>query len=227
MSTRLRVFLMAVSVLALVGAVDAAVLYHNIGLTPSGAEPVLAPPASGVIGGPLYDSFVTGAAGFSLRDVQVKLVSDLNIGTGSVVIGVYSDSVSSLGPGPLFQTIGTVADNDPNLTSSFFIFEFVLGTPVLLDPNTRYWLGLSATDGSAGTNWAIAPDASGIGVTGQYWSDVQTGALGPERITTLNDAQAPPFEMRLSDGAVPEPVSLTLGGLGIAALALLRRRRAR
>jgi MYXO-CTERM domain-containing protein len=37
-----------------------------------------------------------------------------------------------------------------------------------------------------------------------------------------------PYQMLISDQAssVPEPVSLTLGGLGIAALALLRRRRA-
>ena len=41
---------------------------------------------------------------------------------------------------------------------------------ILLDPNTRYSVGLDAV-GNSSLNWSFASDVSGPGVANEYWFD--------------------------------------------------------
>jgi hypothetical protein len=189
-----------VLVLALSCAAAATDIYNNLGADSNGTDSIFS-------FGPLADSFSTGAGGFTLASVGLKL-EDIGDPTGSFTIQLLADN--NISPGNPIYTIATVQDSF--LSDSLQDYFFVLAQPQVLDPNTRYWIGLSSNDNSV-AYWSWSVDTSGIGVKGEYFAN-QNGIF-----STDNGA----YQMELSD--VPEPGTLIMLGSGIVGvLGVVRRR---
>lgn len=75
-----------------------------------------------------------------------------------------------------------------------------------LSADTRYWIGISSTDGSV--YWSYEADDSGIGVAGEFY-DNQGGVVAP------NSTGA--YQMELVAGTVPEPSSWAMRAIGFMA----------
>lgn len=188
------------------------VVYNNTSAIPDGADSVS-------IYGPLYDSFTPTSSGdlsglsLALTDavgiVAIPELKEAPQAADDVAVGLYSDD--SIAPGNLIATLGTVDSN--SVTDAFAIYTVNLLSNPTLTQGVRYWIGLSATD--TPVNWAWSFDLSGPGVAGEYFSNNINGVA-----SNLNG----PYEMLLT--TAPEPASILLIGGGLAAIALVRRRRA-
>ena len=100
-------------------------------------------------------------------------------------------------------------------------------TAYALAAGTRYWVELNtAPSGPNSTvEWDYATNATGVGVSGEYWAYNPSGVL----TVTANSDNSGPFQMEVTtsvSSAVPEPGTLcqTLSALGISIIAITRRR---
>jgi len=164
--------------------------------------------------GPLYESFSTGSSKVSLSDVMAKLVavassSDVAAArglahagsaagalkprsNGTVTVALYSDNYTH--PGTLLVNLGTASDA-VLATSQNSNFDFPLSTPYVLQPNTRYWIGFSTTNGSpAGLAWTNDESGTGAATEFNYFQGtVYPNSSGPYQIrVTVQPTAAPP-----------------------------------
>jgi hypothetical protein len=149
---------------------------------------------------PLADSFSTGSTAVLLTDVKV-ILDGAPGPPGSTIVQLLGDA--STHPGAVLANIATL--NNSSLSFAPTTFDFPLATPYPLNPNTRYWVGLSSVGGST-ADWHYG----GPAVPGEFFSG--HGSVFPA---------TSPYQMQVRGTAdpVPEPGSLallTLGGLGLA-----------
>jgi uncharacterized protein (TIGR03437 family) len=173
LGTRERRFLFILSASVLFCGVvqaDTAVVFDSTGGDHAGTDPIF---PSGQLG-PLYASFSTGAYSGPIATVKL-LLQKTNTG-GPITVGLYADENTSAGR--LIATLGTITDADLPVTYQLFVNLKLTSQPVL-NPKTRYWIGLSQPQGSA--FWWWMNDASGLGVNGEYfeWSPMPLPIVCP------------------------------------------------
>jgi len=189
-------------VLALSCTAGATIIFDNLAAPSNGVD--------AIVGfGPLADSFSTGANPFSLTQIGLTL-ENVGVPTGSFTIELLADN--NINPGNPIYTIATVQDS--SLTNSLGTYLFDLPQAQLLDPNTRYWIGLSSTDNSV-ANWSWTVDTSGIGVSGEYFANVNG-------VFTNNNGA---YQMQITGDVVPEPGTLLTMGTGVVGLLGVLRRK--
>ena len=178
------------------------IVYDSTGQASNGADSLTQ--------GALYDSFSTGANSGTLSELVLLLDGD-QTSAGSIAVGLYADS--SISPGALMTTLGTI--NDSSLTAGLSLVTVTLGTQPALSTGTRYWIGLVGTSSTG--HWSYTFDTSGIGVNGEFASNF-TGTF------PNNPDGGYQMEVELT-AATPEPSTLILGAGALAILAAFLRRR--
>ena len=172
----------------------------------------------------LYQSFSTGSEAAIIQGIKLKIGY---VGTPTTIdISVYSDISGGVG-----SSLGSFTVVDPSsLGSGYGSFDFAGSLGV--NANSNYWLVLSATGGldsdgnlpgSAHNYVRITSDPAQTGMTGwtlanSHWNgnhlDSSSGGFG--------EYGGNPIHVEIT--GVPEPSVACLLGLGLGALALVRRR---
>jgi hypothetical protein len=192
----------------------AGLIYDNLSQASGGSDFV---GQGGLVDGPLYGSFSTGAgAGVRLTGVQL-LLSNGGGSSGITSIGIFNSNngTSPPSPGTLYAAIGTVSESSLSATAS--VWNVSLVSPLSLAANTRYWVGLSTNNGAV-MQWWYSSNSAGTGVTGEYFSN-NNG--------TFQNVGDGPYQMSVSVTAVPEPTTsaMALAGLAYGCYSLVRHRK--
>lgn len=157
--------------------------------------------------------FQTDGQSYDLVDVTLSML--LSAGTGNATLQIYSDSSGS--PNASIATLTSPGSYSGTLSNTTFT-----ASGVTLAPNSAYWVVLKGPDSNTIFEWSFTDDNTGSGVgftTNWAYSD----NLG----SSWNPSSTSPYQMRVSVQPVPEPSSVILAGLGLAAAVFASRRKAR
>ena len=162
--------------------------------------------------GQVYASFSTGGSAIGLNDVKLALlVADPSDGD-AITVALFANSVGNI-PGSNLAALGTVQDSD--LTTSGYTDVDLSFSDIPLAANTRYWIGLSSPGSGI---WDAANDSSGTGIAGEFWSD---------NVGTFPNGNNPQFDtppvMSVSGDPIPEPLTLSVLGAGVAGAVGIRK----
>ena len=188
-----------------------------------------------------FESLPLGGAGGSTGGVTVSITSDGGVVSGAAS-GLYAPPYISGSNGALFGD-ATVAGPD---TTKYLTTGKVPGSVTITFPGLEMYLGLlwgsvddfnslafynGATLVGTVNGLAVQPLATGDqGVLGTFYANISS-TLAFNRVVATSTAYAFEFDNvaynpTIPTGGVPEPISIGLLGLGIAALGLTRGRKA-
>lgn len=212
---KLLIATIATGMLSYVATANAGVIYNNLPpVTISGGTDPFA------VDGPSFNSFSTGSSVLVLTDVKMMLSG--TPGVAHFTVSLLSDSSNS--PGSFLATLGTFSDG--TLAASASVYDVAVAAYALA-AGTRYWFELNTAPSgpTSSVAWDYATNASGIGVSGEYWAYNPSGML----TVTANSNNSGPYQMEVTttvSSAVPEPgtVYQILSALGIGISAMARRR---
>jgi hypothetical protein len=197
---------MAAILLTIAAPSNAGTVYDNLASSQDGSDPLFS-------FGPLADSFTTGAAG-SLGGVAVLLGSDSSSIAGDIQVGLYADAGDA--PGAELLSLGSLSSVAVS-TAGFNAYEFASASSFKLAADTTYWVEIVSSSPNA-LEWSWSNDVSALGVAGQSSYSAELG--------TSANSDFGPYQMAVQVSSVPEPSSISLMLLAMAATAVALRRRA-
>ena len=155
-----------------------------------------------------FTSFETGGTPFDLYDIGL-FAGGFNAGDqDTLLVGIYDGSNGTA------LASATLSFTDLGSEMEYFAY---LSSPLTLDPNTTYWLGVT-NQGTNTARWYKTASSSDFtspdGVTVTASTDYYTNGVANVPPTF---ATATAFEM-----ASPEPSAFILAGLGLACVAAAR-----
>jgi len=184
-------------------------IVNNLGQTAVG---------NGQIGSGQFEAqeFNPGSISYTLTSIQAQ-VGGLS-GTLAMGAELVQDNGNTPAGGNVlttfsFSTVGVSFENNTFIPTT---------SGVVLNANTDYWfvLNYSAGSGTYDWNYAGVQTAAGPGSLGHYGTSFDNGS------TWVIDNFGPGTPNLLQvNGTVPEPATLSLAGLGLAALIAARRRK--
>jgi hypothetical protein len=163
-----------------------------------------------------YGSFTSDGDSGQLMSLILGLNGNPRKGVTEETIALYADNSTS--PGSLLATLATVLDTAFPASG---LYNVALNSNPNLDPNTRYWIGI--TGGSSVAGWQTTAD-TGTGVANEYY------ALGSSVISNSDQFGSSPVVMEVTetgDAVTPEPSTwaMMLTAIGVGAAYLRGRRR--
>jgi len=177
--------------------------------------------------GPLYASFSTDASGGLLSDLKINLAGN-PAALGSIDVALFADSTSGCPGGASLCPGAEIADLDSILYSSItgepVLYDIPTGDP-LLDPFTRYWIGLTGGGGVIGAAWSLTSfDAGGYGtgVAEEYFASAYGTTPNIENL--IDGGNALQMTVTETPAGTPEPSGMFLLAGGCGMLWLFRRR---
>jgi len=193
--------------------IRAETIYDNLGESSADFDKLVAY-------GPIYNSFSTGS-GTNLFLTNVKLLLNTSHDDSSqAILWLCSD----IGGSPDAQLTALGGLDGSQWRGHSMEWDFPVYSPFPLESNTRYWIELTFQKYRplAVLGWYFSDSNSGIGVAGEYWSNVSG--------TESNSINPRPYQMSVTveTFAVPEIDPNSLGSvlaLVVGSLALLERRR--
>jgi hypothetical protein len=209
--TAMPFLLIAGGVLCAASAAHAQVtLFNNLGNPPQGFQSVDANNWTAT-------RFNTDANNYMLTSATLKLYTE-NFGSGTFFVKLFSDNSGQPG-----TALATLASGPNPLSVGFQATDVAfngLNQPLLA--NTNYWIVFGDNPGAAlDLRWSVVnPGGSGVGYQAFRCS---TGNQGVSWGSFDTDHA---MQMQLTGFVVvPEPSSMLLGGLGLASIWGLRRRK--
>jgi hypothetical protein len=171
--------------------------------------------------GPIYDSFNTLTA-TAITDVTVKVALgalETVSGPGPVSVDLYSDA-SGL-PGNWAANVGSI--NESELTLGVWSLKSFTGLNLGVLTNTRYWIGLSAINGTSAV-WEFSNGNPELGTAGQYWFTPTYSAQPDDLGAYLMSVDG--YKQPDNPPDTPEPAAAFLvGGALVGAGLIFRRKR--
>jgi hypothetical protein len=166
--------------------------------------------------------FITGSSPTVFNSATVQLgVSQL--ATGHVYFYLYSDA-SGL---PASQLIGGALNGSASPKSAG-TYLYSATDPILLSPNTRYWLVGSGDIGGPNFNYAWYDTSSYSYSSSVGWQLPGYDAFSSDQgATWISTADAPipsPLMFEIEGSVVPEPATGNLLGIGLLVIAGVNRR---
>lgn len=187
-------------------AASGTTLYSNIGISPTSYD---------TIANDLWyaQSFTMGSGDDPYLQTLKLVLAKYGNSVGSVNVDLWSSN-GTPGPASFIANIGTL--DETNLTLTAATFSFTPSSLITLTDATRYWIVVSDTVSGSTFNWITATSGSGTKVTGEYTATYSSGWFTFVGGTANGTPMMEVF-------TVPEPSTLVISGLGLAALALRRR----
>ena len=201
---RLKQIAVLATLISIVSSTQAAValvsLVSNIGNSQS--EDTMFSSTSSV-----YQSFTTGSSGANIYEISLFFGS---IRSPAIEVSLNADAGGS--PGSALASFSYFPGSPVSFQANTFKGSYSVAA------NSTYWVKLGATGDSLTNYETITANTAETGLAG--WSIGNSHVYG----SSLQTYAGNPIRMEIKGTAVPEPSAACLLGLGLGALALLRRK---
>jgi hypothetical protein len=178
-----------------------------------------APTGSAAIGSNSWvaQRIITGndSSGYTLNSVQL-LMGAASGSPGGFNVSFYSSNPANSQPG---SNIGSLSGLDPSAGGTFTY----TASDLTLSPSTDYYVVLTATASVAQGAYNWDWNTPGFTVGNNQWQIDDFSLNSPDGINWTFGARFEAFQLAVYATVIPEPATLALASLGMAALILWRR----
>jgi hypothetical protein len=160
----------------------------------------------------VYQSFTTGSSAANIYEISLFFGS---IGNPAIEVSLNADASGSPGSALASSSFAYFPGSPASFQANTFKGNYSVAA------NSTYWVKVAATGVSSSDNWlSYTDDAAETGSAG--WSIGNSHLYGESTSPLFTSSRS--IRMEITGAPVPEPSVACLLGLGLGALALVRRR---